>query len=187
MKRNEVPIEQTWDLGLIYNSPDEAWQDAEELQRLTDKVEAEYKGNLKDAQSIVDCLHLYERMHELAVRFSDYFGLAMETDFTNGEAVSNANKAERLVTNFQAKTSFIESEILEADESVLKEAIEKAAPSPGIFRKCCGENRTPWIRRRRRPSPHWASSCPRRTRSTIRRSFPICGLMLLQRAAKTIR
>ena len=125
MKRNEVPIEQTWDLGLIYNSPDEAWQDAEELQRLTDKVEAEYKGNLKDAQSIVDCLHLYERMHELAVRFSDYFGLAMETDFTNGEAVSNANKAERLVTNFQAKTSFIESEILEADESVLKEAIEK--------------------------------------------------------------
>ena len=123
MKRSEVPIEQTWDLGLIYKSPDEAWRDAEQLKKLADEAERQYKGNLTDAQAIVDCLHLYERMHELAVRFSDYFGLAMETDFTNAEAVFNANKSESLVTDFQAKTSFIESEILEADETVLEEAI----------------------------------------------------------------
>ena len=125
MKRSEVPVEQTWDLGLIYDSPEKAWQDAEELKKLTDKAVEEYKGKLTDAKAIVSCLHLHEQMNELAVRFSDYFGLSMETDFTNNEAVSNANKAESLVTDFLTKTSFIESEIVEADEEVLKEAVEK--------------------------------------------------------------
>ena len=124
MKRTEVPVSQTWDLSLIFKSTEEAWQTAEELKTLADKAEKEYKGNLKDAKSIVDCLHLYEQMNELAVRVSDYFELGMETDYTNTENVSNANKAESLMTDFFTKTSFIESEILEADEDVLKEAIE---------------------------------------------------------------
>lgn len=135
MKRSEVPMEQTWDLSLIYQSPEEAWQDAEELKRLTDKAEIQYKGNLKDVQTIVDCLHLYERMHELAVRFSDYFGLAMETDFTNAEAVADASKAESLVTDFQTRTSFIESEILEADENILEEAIKNGGTVAGHIKR----------------------------------------------------
>ena len=135
MKRSEVPIEQTWNLSLIYKSPEEAWQAAEELKQLTDKAEAQYKGNLKDAQAIVDCLLLYEKMHELAVRFSDYFGLAMETDYSNAEAVANANKAESLVTDFQAKTSFIESEILEADECVLEEAVKNGGTVAGHIKR----------------------------------------------------
>ena len=124
MKRSEVPVSQTWDLSLIFKSAEEAWQTAEELKALADKAEKEYKGNLRDAKSIVDCLHLYEQMNELAVRVSDYFELGMETDYTNTENVSNANKAESLMTDFFTKTSFIESEILEADEEVLKEAIK---------------------------------------------------------------
>ena len=135
MKRSEVPIEQTWDLSLIYKSPAEAWRDAGELKRLTEKAEIQYKGNLKDAQNIVDCLHLYEKMHELAVRFSDYFGLTMETDYSNAEAVASANKAESLVTDFQAKTSFIESEILEADERVLEEAIRNGGTVAGHIKR----------------------------------------------------
>ncbi|MGX8774764.1 MAG: oligoendopeptidase F, partial [Bacillota bacterium] len=134
MKRSEVPVEQTWNLGLIYKSPEEAWRDAEELKKLADQAEKEYKGNLKDAKAIVSCLHQLERMNELAVRFSDYFGLAMETDLTNAEAVSNANKADSIVTDFHTKTSFIESEILEADSTVLEEAI-KIGGSVSIYLK----------------------------------------------------
>ena len=134
-KRSEVPAAQTWDLGLIYRSPEEAWREAEELIRLADKAEQDYKGNLKDAASIVDCLHLFERMSELAFRFSAYFELDRETDYTNNESVSNANKAESLVTDFLTKTSFIESEILEADENVLQEAVRSGGTVSNYLRK----------------------------------------------------
>ncbi len=135
MKRSEVPVSQTWDLSIIYKSPEEAWQTAEELQKLADKAGKEYKGKLKDAKSIVGCLHLYEQMNEMAVKVSDYFELGMETDYTNTENVSNANKAESLMTDFFTKTSFIESEILEADESVLKEAVEKGGTVSTYLKK----------------------------------------------------
>ena len=135
MKRNEVPAEQTWELGLIYKSTEEAWQDAEELKRLTDQAEREYKGNLADAASIVDCLHLYERMNELSGKVSHYFSLAMETDFTNSENVANANKAESLETDFLTRTSFIESEILKADEDVLEDAVRIGGTVSGLLKK----------------------------------------------------
>lgn len=135
MKRSEVPVGQTWDLSLIYPSQEDAWQEAEELIRLADKAEQDYKGNLKDAASIVDCLHLFERMSELAFRFSAYFELDRETDYTNNESVSNANKAESLVTDFLTKTSFIESEILEADENVLQEAVRSGGTVSNYLRK----------------------------------------------------
>ncbi len=125
MKRNEVPVNETWDLGLIYNSAEEAWRDAEEVKRLAGKAEKDYKGKLDNAASIVECLHLYEQMNVLANRFSHYFMLDMETDYTNSEGISNANKAESIITDCMAKTSFIESEIVEADDAVLEEAVEK--------------------------------------------------------------
>ena len=73
MKRSEVPVAQTWDLSLIYKSPEEAWQDAARLKELAETVEQEYRGKLKDTQSIVHCLHLYEQLHELVSRVSAYF------------------------------------------------------------------------------------------------------------------
>ncbi len=124
MKRSEVPLEQTWDLGLIYKSPEDAWKDADRLKELCEQAEHDYKGNLRDAKSIVDCLHLYEQMSVLADKFCIYFSLDRETDYSNTEAVSNANKAESIATDFMTKTSFIESEILEADDDVLEEAVK---------------------------------------------------------------
>ena len=88
MKRSEVPVAQTWDLSLIYKSPEEAWQDAARLKELAKKAEQEFRGKLKDAQSIVHCLHLYEQLHELASRISAYFSLNQETDYNNAENVS---------------------------------------------------------------------------------------------------
>ena len=125
MKRSEVPEKLTWDLGLIYGSPEEAWRDAAELMKLADEAEKKYKGKLTDAETIVSCLHMYEQMHEMADRFCIYFSLGRETDYTNAAAVSDANRAESMATDFLTRTSFIESEISEADDSVLKEAVEK--------------------------------------------------------------
>ena len=134
MKRSEVPLAQTWDLSLIYKSPEEAWQDAERLKELAETVEHEYRGKLKDTQSIVHCLHLYEQLHELASRISAYFSLNQETDYNNAENVSNAHKAEDLITDCLTKTSFVESEILEAETGVIEEAARQGG-SVAIYLK----------------------------------------------------
>ena len=125
MKRSEVPVKQTWDLGLIYTSPEEAWQEAEKMSAIAEKAEKEYKGKLGDAASIVECLHLYEKMQELASRVSSYFELDLSTDFSDSEKVSSANKADSLLTECLTKTSFIESGIAGADPAVLEEAMKK--------------------------------------------------------------
>ena len=134
MKRSEVPVAQTWDLSLIYKSPEEAWQDAARLKELAKKAEQEFRGKLKDAQSIVHCLHLYEQLHELASRISAYFSLNQETDYNNAENVSNANTAEDLITDCLTKTSFVESEILEAETGVIEEAARQGG-SVAIYLK----------------------------------------------------
>ncbi|MBR3147686.1 MAG: oligoendopeptidase F [Eubacterium sp.] len=135
MKRNEVPEEQTWDLGLIYKSPEDAWQEADKQLKLAERLEQDYKGKLNDALSIVDCLHLYEDMCAAADRFCIYFSLDRETDYSDAETVSNANKAESIVTDIMTRTAFIESEILEADDDVLEEAVKKGGTVSIYLRK----------------------------------------------------
>ena len=75
MKRSEVPAEQTWDLGLIYKSQEDAWKEADKQTAAAEQLEHDYKGKLNDAKSIVDCLHRYEEMSAAADRFCIYFPL----------------------------------------------------------------------------------------------------------------
>ena len=134
MKRSEVPAEQTWDLGLIYKSQEDAWNEADKQMAAAEQLEHDYKGKLNDANSIVDCLHRYEEMSAAADRFCIYFSLDRETDYSNADAVSNANKAESIVTDIMTRTSFVESEILKADDDVLEEAV-KTGGSVSIYLK----------------------------------------------------
>ncbi len=134
MKRNEVPVEETWDLSLIYKSDEDAWKDAETAKELADRIEKDYKGKLIDEDSIVDCLHKYEHMSMLMTKVYIYFSLGMETDYSNAKSVADESKAESMLTDFNTKTSFVESEILEADDDVLEKAVEKGG-SVSIYLK----------------------------------------------------
>lgn len=125
MRRSDVPLEQTWDLSLIYKTDEDAWRDADEMMRLADEAELKYKGKLTDADTIVECLHLFEKLSMLASNVSIYFGLKVETDYGDADHSKDLSKAESMVTDCAAKTTFIESEIVEADDAVLKEAVEK--------------------------------------------------------------
>ncbi len=123
MKRNEVPVEQTWDLTLICKDSDKAWKMLDEAKEIAEKIEKEYKGKLTSAAAIVDCLHLLEKMSVLEGKASSFFGLDMETDYSNSAKVADANKAFSMMNEMETVTSFIESEVVNADAAVLEEAI----------------------------------------------------------------
>lgn len=135
MKRSEVPVNMTWDLGLIYKSPEAAWEDAREIEKLSDKVEKDYKGKLNTADAIVECLHLCEKLEEIAGKVGGYFSLVMETDYTNAEGVANMNKASKILTDIMTKITFVENEIIEADAGVLEEAVDKGGTVSGKLKK----------------------------------------------------
>ena len=134
MKRSEVPVNMTWDLSLIYKSAEEAWKDAEEIKVISDKVLNEYKGKITTAETIVECGHLCERLEEIAVKVSNYFSLELETDFTNAQSVANMNKVSAIFTECFSKITFVENEIIEADDSVLEEAIRNGGTVAGKIR-----------------------------------------------------
>ena len=48
-KRDDVPVELTWDLSLIYTTEEAMLADAQKMKELSLSMEASYKGNLTDA------------------------------------------------------------------------------------------------------------------------------------------
>ena len=50
-KRDDVPVELTWDLSLIYPTEEAMLADAQKMKELSLSMEASYKGNLTDARS----------------------------------------------------------------------------------------------------------------------------------------
>ncbi len=124
MKRSEVPENMKWDLGLIYKNAEEAWKEAQELKTIAERVEKDYKGKLTTAEAIVECLHLTERMEEIATKAGSYFSLELETDFTNAQSVANMNKVSGMFTECFTRITFVENEITEADSKVLEKAVK---------------------------------------------------------------
>ena len=135
MKRSEVPVEQTWDLSIIYATDEDAWKDADEIKKLADEIEQKYKGKLSDADTIVECLHFYEKMSMLAEKLSIYFGLKVETDYSDAGHVNDAIKADSIVTDCMTKTAFVESEIVNADDGVMAEAVDKGGTVSCFLKK----------------------------------------------------
>ena len=57
--RKDVPVEETWDLSLIFPT-EEAFQEAvSQYKALADDICEKYQGKLTDADAIVACLDEY--------------------------------------------------------------------------------------------------------------------------------
>ena len=64
-KRDDVPVELTWDLSLIYPTEEAMLADAQKMKELSLSMEASYKGNLTDAATINHCLDDYQEVYRL--------------------------------------------------------------------------------------------------------------------------
>ncbi len=132
-KRNEVPIEQTWDLSLIYPTEEAMQADADKAEKLCGQMEADYKGKLNDPDTINRCLDDLREMERLLTLVGSYCGLAVEVDYYNTYNMDRSQRMERLSSRISASLSFIDSEICEADEAVIREAIRRTTANKGYL------------------------------------------------------
>ncbi len=124
--RKDVPVNETWDLSLIYPDEKTMWEALEETKRMVKTLAETYAGKLDTAERIVNCL---DEMEPILINISNiwsYSGLAVETDYTDSKLRERDEKVSDEMTRMQRDMAFVDSEILLAPDKELKAAVEKA-------------------------------------------------------------
>ena len=125
-KRDDVPVELTWDLSLIYPTEEAMLADAQKMKELSLSMEASYKGNLTDAATINHCLDDYQEVYRLITLTANYCDLAVSVDYYNSANQTRNDRINSLISEIFSRLTFIESELSEQSEDVLNEAMQQS-------------------------------------------------------------
>lgn len=131
--RKDVDEKLTWDLSLIYSSEEEMQKDFKEAKLLIEEL-VQYKGRLNSSSAINECVMKYMRYMEKIVLISHYTELAVSVDYYNEEAQQKNQRITSWMADAASRLSFIESEILEQEESILAKAVEEAKETKGYLK-----------------------------------------------------
>lgn len=124
--RKDVPVEQTWDLSLIYADDEAMWAELEETRKRVAAFAAEYAGSLTTAERMIACLEEMAPILEAMSRISSYASLALETDYTDNALRERDAKVSDALTRMEKEMAFVDSEILLASEAELERAAREA-------------------------------------------------------------
>lgn len=124
--RKDIEQTLTWDLSAIYATEEEYKLAVEELQALALAVEKNYKGRLSSASDINQCLDNMRDIHQLMYLTGSYSNLAVSVDHTNNENQDRFMKFMNVFSDIQSKLSFVKSEIIQADERIIEDAISES-------------------------------------------------------------
>ena len=97
-KRDDVPVELTWDLSLIYPTEEAMLADAQKMKELSLSMEASYKGNLTDAATINHCLDDYQEVYRLITLTANYCDLAVSVDYYNSANQTRNDRINSLIS-----------------------------------------------------------------------------------------
>ena len=123
--RKDVPVNETWDLSLIFAAEADFEAAVEKAKALVDTLEKTYKNALTTPESIAECLALYEELEILLYQTTSYTSLAVSVDYTDTEAQKKDAKITALAAEIGSRLSFIESEIADAPEELIRAAMDK--------------------------------------------------------------
>lgn len=123
--RKDVPVNETWDLSLIFAAEADFEAAVEKAKALVDTLEKTYKNALTTPESIAECLALYEELEILLYQTTSYTSLAVSVDYTDTEAQKKDAKMTALAAEIGSRLSFIESEIADAPEELIRAAMDK--------------------------------------------------------------
>ncbi len=157
--RQDVPVELTWDLSLIYKTEEDMYKDVEIVKELADRIEQEYKGSLNTAERINACLDLYQAMYEKMTLCWNYCDLAVSVDYYDEHNQERNNRVGAAMTEIMSRLSFISSELMEQDEAVIQEAIEQTKTNKGYLKDILREK------------PHHLDPATEQALSSLSRTF----------------
>ena len=124
MKRQEQQMENTWRLEDIYENEDLFSQDAERLDARMDQF-AGLQGTLKDgSEALLKIMQLYEEMNQIFEKLYVYANQRNHEDTANAKYQKMSGEMNIVAARLSQVTAWLESEILELDEAVLRQEME---------------------------------------------------------------
>lgn len=125
LKRKEVPESLKWDLTRLYDNDREFLNSLKKTSEKIDKFYKNYKGKLKSEAYLLEALEAYEKILEEISSLTNYSELKLSVDMTDEDAQKISGKYENFASSYLYKLNFFESEIIDLDEKVIKNLIEK--------------------------------------------------------------
>lgn len=133
--RAEVSDHLKWDLTEIFETDEAFEKTLNEFPEKVDTFVSEYKGNLENAEEVVEALHKYETIIATASYLGQYAMLPVSADITDGEAASRSRLVSSKLSQESAKLSFFDSEVITLSE----EELDQVAVLEEKFK--------PWVRK----------------------------------------
>jgi oligoendopeptidase F len=124
--RKDVPVQETWDLSLIFAEESQMWDALDALKKQVAAFVETYKGKLNTAEKIVACLDEQEAFLPTMGNIWSYTGLAVEADYTDNALRERDEKIGNEMTRLFKELSFVDSEILLAPTEELEAAVKLA-------------------------------------------------------------
>ena len=119
--RKDVPVEETWDLSLIYKTKEEYENDRKRAEKLAEEI-AGMKGSLNTPSNISKAVDKYQEYLEVITIIINYSDLRASVDYYDSEAQNNASYDRMLLSKLEGMIAFMKVEIAANDESVILEA-----------------------------------------------------------------
>ena len=117
--RDQIPVEETWNLADYYAS-DDAWSAAADALPALVETAASYRGRLTESASTLrEGLDAVMAAQEAMSRLFVYAKLRLDEDITNTTRQAMRQRAVRIATEAGAALAFIEPEILAADAETI--------------------------------------------------------------------
>ena len=121
VKRQDVPVEETWNLQDLFETEVDFENAIDEVKTIANQIETEFKGTITSTNVALNVIAAYENLYKKLVPISTYANLALSVDQTNSDAQMRTSRVGQLSGGISAQLSFIESDLLKLDESVLQE------------------------------------------------------------------
>ena len=131
-KRSEVEEKLKWNIKALYNTENDYENDLEKLVNLSKEFKAKYENRLKDEDTILEAIKVYEEIEILIDHTGNYVSLTLSVDMTDDTSNRRSGKFDMIYSEVLGDLSFFESELSLVDTSLL-EKCKHANPYYRVF------------------------------------------------------
>lgn len=121
--RKDVPLEETWDLSLIFRTREE-YEDERRRARSASERLAEMKGSLNTPEAISKALDIYQEAFSSLMLILNYSELASSVDYYDQDAQKDYAYDRMLASELDGMLSFFKEEIALNESAIIEKAAE---------------------------------------------------------------
>ena len=121
-ERTEVPVEQTWDLSLLFKTEEDYKKSIEFYKQLVETFCKTFENQINTEEAIHQSLADYREILELRGKIVQYASLAVNANTKDREAQNRLAQTRKVVAECDATLSFFSPELSQLEEELLAEA-----------------------------------------------------------------